>query len=327
MTERNMDEIRIDSKDLILKDNKVSSGIIPQNSAQLKRSIIIEGNAEVLGAIYGEKILVHDGPCDFKRAVFGKEEIVIDPTSKGNIIFHESVGSNDVISAASLSGDVIFCSDLNAKRVMLRNCFVGGCVYADEIKLDNCVVIGGAFASRKLEINHSIIGTFNSQEVHLDGRNYLLYPSAFSVEPINASSTAELCNITLADLMDLYKCDPEKEYTGLIEMDIAKMDQKTNLKADDGTMLLVHSYSVAGKVLVADLQDFNKLENHFLINAGALSSQLMRDYDVTDSKGNHIPLDILTIRKFFFDILDGRIVIKKIDGSINFESLKEKLGK
>ncbi len=326
ISEKNMEEIRVDSKDLILKDNKVSSAIIPQTSAQLKRSVVIEGNTDILGAVYGEKILIHDGPCEFHRSVFGKEELVIDPTSKNTIIFRESAGSNQVISSTSLSGEVTFCSDLNAKRVTLRNAFVGGCVYADEIQLDNSVVIGGAFASKKLEINHSIIGTFNSQEVVLEGRNYLIYPSAFSVEPIKASSDAELCNITLADLMDLYKCDSEKEHTGLISIDIRSNGQKANLKADDGTMLLVHSYSVAGKVLVSDLQDFEKLQNHFIINAAALSSQLMRDYDVTDSKGNSVPLEIGRIRKFFFDILDGRVVIKEIDGNIDFEELKQKFG-
>ena len=69
-----------------------------------------------------------------------------------------------------------------------------------------------------------------------------------------------------------------------------------------------------------------KLQNHFIINAAALSSQLMRDYDVTDSKGNSVPLEIGRIRKFFFDILDGRVVIKEIDGNIDFEELKQKFG-
>ena len=147
ISEKNMEEIRVDSKDLILKDNKVSSAIIPQTSAQLKRSVVIEGNTDILGAVYGEKILIHDGPCEFHRSVFGKEELVIDPTSKNTIIFRESAGSNQVISSTSLSGEVTFCSDLNAKRVTLRNAFVGGCVYADEIQLDNSVVIGGAFGA------------------------------------------------------------------------------------------------------------------------------------------------------------------------------------
>ncbi len=320
------EEIRIDSKDLILKDNKVASAVLPQTTAQLGRTVIIEGNVEVYGAVYGEKVLIHDGPCEMRKAVFGKEELLIDPTSKGDIIFRESAGSNQVISSTSISGRVIFCSDLNAKRITLRNCFVGGCVYADDIQLDNCVVIGGVFASKKLEINNSIVGTFNSQEVLLDGTDYLLYPSAFSVEPIKPTATAKLFNITLADLMDLYKCDPEKEYTGLIEMDIQSKPQKANLKADDGTILLVHSYSVAGKVLVADLDDFRKLDNHFLVNAGALSSQLLRAYDVKNSKGETIPLEITRIRDFFFSILSGSIQIRAIEGSIDFEALKKKFG-
>lgn len=326
MTEVKLEEVRIDSKDLILKDNKVNSGIIPQSSGQLSRAVIIEGNVEIVGPAYGDKIIIHNGPCTFNRSAFGKEEFVIDSSSKGAMIFRESVGSNSVISVTSAIGEVTFCSDLNAKRVTLRNCFVGGCIYADEIMLDNCVVIGGVFGQKKVSINHSIVGTFNGQEVSLDGRNYLIYPSAFSVEPVKATSIAELNNITLADLMDLYKCDPEKQYTGMIPIDINSEGQRTNLKADDGTMLLVHSYSVAGKVLVADMVDFEKLENHFLINAGALSTHLMKEYDLTNSKGESIPLEIGRIRHFFFDILDERILISPMDGNIDFDELKKKMG-
>ena len=325
-TEIKMDEIRVDSKDLVLKNNRVNSSIIPQTSAQLKRNIIVEGDVEVNGSAYGEKILINQGPCEFKKSVFGKEEFVIEPTTKGTMIFRESIGSNSVVSAYSVSGEIILCSDVNAKRVTLRNAYVGGSVYGDEVQLDNCVVIGGVFASKKLEINHSIVGTFNSQQVTLEGMNYLLYPSAFSVEPINASADAELWNITLADLMDLFKNDPQKEYTGKIRIDIENDSQKANLKAEDGTLLLVHAYSVAGKVLIADLSDFEKLQNHFLINAGSLSSHLMRDYDIQNEKGETRALTVEEIRKFFYDILDGRIQIADVDGNIDFEELKHRLG-
>ena len=48
------EEIRIDSKDLILKDNKVASAVLPQTTAQLGRTVIIEGNVEVYVAVYGD---------------------------------------------------------------------------------------------------------------------------------------------------------------------------------------------------------------------------------------------------------------------------------
>lgn len=320
-----MDEIRLDVNELVLKNNLVKSSVIPRNTGELARNVIIEGNVEVSGAVYGEKIIIHNGPCQFDKSAFAKEEFVIESSSVGDMVFRETIGSNSVVSASSLTGEITFCSDLNAKTVTLRNCYVGGSVYGDDVTIDNCVVIGGVFATKHLSINHSIIGTFNSQQVSLEGRNYLIYPSAFSVEPLNASSDAELFNITLADLMDLFKCDPEKEYTGMIEMDIRNDIQKANLKADDGTLLLVHSYSVAGKVLVADLSDFEKLQNHFLINAGSLSTQLLREYEIKNQKGEDIPLSIERIRKFFFDILNGRIQIAQVDGKIDFDELKKRM--
>ena len=317
------DELRVDNRDLILKDNKVSSPIIPQNSQQLKRSIIFEGNVEVLGAVYGEKILIHNGPVSLLRAAFAKSEFVVDQTAKGKIVFHESVGSGGVVSCIATNDKALFGADINAKRVSLCNCFVGGCIFADEIYIENCVVIGGVFATKKLNIVHSIVGTFNSQEVSLGGKCYLLYPSAFAVEPLNAVTGGELWNLSLADLMDLFKGDPMRSGTGLIPIDIRSEALRTNLKSDDGTIYLVHSYSVAGKVMVADIQDFEKLNNHFLINAGALSSQLLKEYETVNAEGVSKKLSLDNIASFFFDLLDGKYEIPVIDSTIDFSSLKD----
>lgn len=322
-----LNEIRIDSKDLILRENKVTSPILPQTTDQLKRSVIIEGDVEVFGPVYGDKVLVHHGPVSFFKSVFGKEELVVDPSAEGDVIFHNAVGSGQVVSAAASKDRTVFASDVNATRVTLRNCFVGGCVYGDEIILDHCVVLGGAFATKNLSINHSIVGTFNSQSVSIEGLNYLLYPSAFSVEPVEAASSAELYNITLADLMGLFKGDAQKGSTGRIKIDLKGDAQRANLKADDGSIILVHSYSVAGKVLVADMSDFERLGNHFLINAGALSSQLMKEYEVTGDDGQVRKLSLEEIRDFFFKVLDGEVEIRMMDSDIDFEEMKRKFGR
>lgn len=67
----------------------------------------------------------------------------------------------------------------------MKNCIVCGSIYATEIQLENCVVLGGVFSSKTLSISNSMIGTFNSPEVNASGINYLLYPTAFSVEPMS----------------------------------------------------------------------------------------------------------------------------------------------
>lgn len=321
----NVSELRLDNTDLILKDNRVNSEILPRKSSELDRSVIIEGNVEINGAVYGKRIIVHTGPVEFKRAAFASAEFLVEPTSKGELVFHEQVGSSSVVSATPLSSKVIFASDINSKRVNLRNAFVGGSIYADEIILDHCVVIGGVFASKKITMNSSVVGTFNSQAVELDGICYLIYPSAFSVEPLASTKSAKLYNITLCDLMDAFKGNKQKEGTGKIDMDIDKMPQRVNLKDEDGTILLVHSYSVAAKVLSFDIEDFKKLNNHFLINAASLSGKLLKDYEVEADDGKKRNLDLDEISSFFFSILSGDLVIPDVKGSINFEELKERM--
>lgn len=318
-------DVKVDNKDLLLKDNKVSSDIIPQKSSELKRGIIIEGNVEIIGSVYGEKVVIHHGPVVFNKAAFAKEEFVIDSICEGKLLFKECVGSNAVVSCIPLSTTAIFCSDINAKRVNLKNSYVGGSIYAEEINLEDCVVLGGVFATKKLNVVHSVVGTFNSQEVMMSNVCFLLYPSCFSVEPIHSEETTKLYNLSLADLNGLFKGDQQREGTGKIEINLKTGSQRTSLKDEDGTMLLVNSYSVAGKVLAVDMTDFEKLDNHFLINAGALSSHLMKNYTVTNEKGKKKALDVEEISKFFFDIQSQRIQVNDLDATISFEDLKKKL--
>jgi hypothetical protein len=217
----------------------------------------------------------------------------------------------------------IFGADVNAKQINLRNAFIGGSVIADEISLDHCVVMGGVFGTNRITLNNSICGTFNSQEVNLSGTNYLLYPSAFSVEPIKASDGLRLYNLSIADLMGLYRKQELKKGTGKILMDLSSDSQRVNMKDDDGSVLLLNSYSVAGRVLVADLINFDSLGNSDLINCASLSSQLLKEYSVNDPKGDPIPLSLQNISRFFFSILDGAIPIAEVDSTIPFEELKE----
>ncbi len=323
MSNQPLNEIRFDDKDVILKDNQVNTPILPQKTDQLKRSIIIEGNVECIGAIFGEKILIHNGNVNFHKAGFANSEFVIDTAARGEFFFSEQIGANDVISASLNVGTAYFGSDINSKRIVLKNCFVGGSIYGEEIIIENCVVIGGVFASKTLVVRNCVIGTFNSQTVTMEGKNYLIYPSAFSVEPINYSSFTQLYCITLCDLMDVFKGDEQSPDSGMIEIKLDKDGQRTNLKADDGTILLVNSYSVAGRVLTFDVKNFEKLNNHFLINAGALSGQLMKEYEVKNKEGKTRKLDIKEIASFFFDIIDGRISFNEIGGEVDFSKITD----
>jgi hypothetical protein len=72
--------------------------------------------------------------------------------------------------------------------------------------------------------------------------------------------------------------------------------------------------------LAADLIDTDKFQNHFLLTAAALGSQMLKTYDLgADSEGKPAELTTERIRAFFFDLLLGKIKVKELDGSFSIE--------
>lgn len=312
------------SDDVILKNNSVNSSILPQGTKELSRNIKIQGDAVIEGSVYGNNILVEGGEVVFKGAVFANNELHISNDIKDRIIFEKAIASSNSVAVMSISSKVIFYSDINAKQVKLKNCYVGGSIFAQEVYLENCIVLGGVFGTKQSVISHSIVGTFHSPFVELSDKNYLLYPACFSVEPISYLPNAELFNISLADLGSLFKGDKEKDNTGKIKIDLENDKQKTVLVGDDETTNVLNSYSVSGRVLAADLIDFDKFENHFLLEAGALGTQILKTYSLNKEDGSKsIDLTVINIAEFFFKILNESIAIKDLSGNISFEEIKK----
>lgn len=156
------------------------------------------------------------------------------------------------------------------------------------------------------------------------GINYLLYPTAFSVEPMSSLPGTEFWNLSLADLGSLYKEEEEKPNTGKIKIDFENDTQRTVLTDDNGTQTLINSYSVASRVLVSDLIDMEKMENHFLIISASLGSQILKTYSLTKSNGEKGPeLNVKDIAEFLFNVLIGKIQVREIDGKVSFDELKK----
>ena len=213
---------------------------------------------------------------------------------------------------------------MNAPTVKMKNCMVCGSIYGTEVQLENCVVLGGVFSSRSLTITGSMVGTFNSPEVNASGVNYLLYPTAFSVEPMSFLPGTEFWNLSLADLGSLFKGEDEKPNTGKIKIDFENDTQRTVLTDENGTQTLINSYSVASRVLVSDLVNMEKMENHFLIISASLGSQILKTYSLTKSNGEKGPeLNVKDIAEFFFNIVAGKVQIKEMDGKLDFDELKK----
>jgi len=316
-------EIRIGDERLMLRDNLVKSSILPRGSGEISRDLMLQGNVVIEGAVFARNLEIEDGPTDLMGATYVQDEIHVRTSAKSLIRFRKAVGSSGRVVCLSPTARVCFGADLNSKVVRLRNSFVAGSIFAEEIELDNCVVIGGVFATRNLALNGCLAGTFNSPMVRASKINYLLYPSAFSVEPIALLPETVFYNLTLADLGSLFRGVEPKPHCGKICLDMEVDAQRSVLVDSSQNTFLVNSYSVAGKVLAADLIDLDRMQNHFLLSAASLGYQLLKTYNLgPDAGGQLAELTPDKVTEFFFSILEGRVQIADLDGSISIEEVK-----
>ena len=321
----NLKEIHFTDTNLRLDKNIVKGGILPNKISELSRTVNVVGETVVEGPVYANKLTIEAAPFEVKGAVFTQRELYINNDVTGNVVFHKAVGSASSVVSRALKCDATFCSDVNAKSITLCNTFVCGSLYGDEIVLENCVVIGGVFATQSLYIKDCVVGTFMSPFVEIDGNVNLLLPSVFSVERVNYTKTTHLYSLALADLGSLYRDQEENADSGRIEINLASDDLHTTL-TDGEQQRSLHSYSVVGKVLAADLINTDKFQNHFLLTAAALGPQMLKTYDLgTGKDGKPAILTVDRIRAFFFDILHGKIAVKDIDGSLSIEQFARTL--
>ena len=201
----NLKEIHITDTNLRLDNNIVKGGILPNKISELSRTVNIVGETVVEGPLYASKLTIEAAPFEVKGAVFTQHELYINSDVSGNVTFRKAVGSASSVVTRAMKCNTSFCSDVNAKNITLCNAFVSGSLYGDEIILENCVIIGGVFATQSLSVKDCILGTFISPFVELDGNVNLLLPSVFSVERVNYTKTTRLYSLALADLGSLYR--------------------------------------------------------------------------------------------------------------------------
>jgi len=71
--------------------------------------------------------------------------------------------------------------------------------------------------------------------------------------------------------------------------------------------------------------DTDKFQNHFLLTATSLGSQLLKTYDMgIGNDGKSATLTFEKIRDFFFDILHGKVEIQNIDGKFDISQITGK---
>ena len=318
---KELNEIRFNESNIQLKDNLVRGGILPEKAAELNRVITIQGDTTIEGAVCARKIEIENGDLQIKGAVYTQLELHVNSDAKGSVSFLKCVGSADAVVSMASNCQISFHSDINAKRVSLFNAFVAGSIYADVINLENCVVIGGVFATQQLDVSNCIVGTFNAPSVRIAQIVQLLLPSAFSVEKIQVAPGTVLFNLSLADFGSLFKGLQQSPESGKIRMN-PLADEQTTILSDEKVQKTIRCYSVIGKVLAVDLIDMDKFQNHFLLTAASLGPQLLTTYDLgVGPQGKPVEMSFYKIRDFFFDILLGKMEIQEMNGSFNIAQI------
>lgn len=318
---KELNEIRFNENNIQLKDNLVRGGILPEKTSELNRVITIQGNTVIEGAVCAKKLEIENGDTKMNGAVYTQLELHVNSDAKGEISFGKCVASADSVVSMSGSCKISFHSDVNAKRVSLYNAFVAGSIYADNINLENCVVIGGVFATQQLDLTNCVVGTFNAPSVKISQIVQLLLPSAFSVEKIMAAPGTRLYNLSLADLGSLFRGMEQSAESGRISIDPFTDEQTTTL-TDGEIQKTLRCYSVIGKVLAVDLIDMDKFQNHFLLTAASLGPQLLTTYKMgIDSTGKSVDMSFDRIREFFFNIMLGKVEVQEMNGSFNIAEI------
>ncbi|MEI8093153.1 MAG: hypothetical protein WCG80_02985 [Spirochaetales bacterium] len=309
--------VSFNDQKIVLKNNLVESDILPGAMKDLGRDITVDGETVVQGAIFARNLQVNHGPLKVEGAVFVNKELHVNTDCTGTLTFRKAVGSSEAISCLLAKSRAYFLSDVSGKKITLRNCFVSGSVLADEIDLENCVVAGGAFATKKLSLKNCVLGTFNATSVLVTGVNYLLMPSAFSVEALVNSGKAEFWNLTTLDLSALVFGQANPEGSGKVAMNFESDSLPISLFDAQDNKTMVRSFSIAGKVMMADVLKLEDLENHFILRSATLAGHLEKTYRTSVGE-----LDPVKIADSLFTLLEGKALIPEVKRTVSLDDLR-----
>jgi hypothetical protein len=107
-------------------------------------------------------------------------------------------------------------------------------------------------------------------------------------------------NITPADPGAAFGDGLQKPDTGKIRLNIEVDSRRVILVGGADTRMFLHSYSVAGRILVSDFIDLRNPENHFLIISASPGPQILKTYSLQRTgEGKNGDLTIVNISAFF----------------------------
>lgn len=182
--------------------NRVPSSVTPSKSAELLRDVRLEDGFDIGGSLYAYNLDASgSGIC--RGSVFARREATLHPPTvfDGNAVndkpmsFQAGIYAGQVITTEISSSKstspvetashtpLIIRGDVTAPRVRLENAVVVGSVRADNAVIKDSIILGTALVKERLQIDNSVLISYNASQVELAGRNTIIFPYAISDTP------------------------------------------------------------------------------------------------------------------------------------------------
>lgn len=196
-----MKNTRIQDNSLFTLENEnYPSSIFPKKRTELNRDVRLFGKVIVEGSIYARDLFLETKQVGIEKSVFVDKSIEINGLSKAEDIawFKSTVAAKEnILAIEAEKGRVRFSNHVFTETVRLKNTIIYGNLYCQEAFLKNCVVIGGVYAKKKAEIENSIIGTANCNDLVFKQNNGLM--DNFAVARSIKVSTGQLFSTALIE--------------------------------------------------------------------------------------------------------------------------------
>jgi hypothetical protein len=153
---------------------------VPTKHAELDRQVFVEAGATVEGAILGGRVVVTGPNTTVAGPVYARRSMSLSPAG-GRIELGGGAIARDGILAEAGEGEAgwtTIVGDVHSDQVRLVRTFVFGAVFGRIVSLENCAVLGGAYASESLSLSSSLVSTFQCQRCEIGAGCYLLFLGA-----------------------------------------------------------------------------------------------------------------------------------------------------
>lgn len=159
----------------VLKDEVYPNAVIPSLKKEMWRKIDLSGKVHIQGGVFGGALDVDGQNILIEESVYIKDDIHI----KGKTWFNSPVSAGQSILIEK-SAQVRFAADIHSPKIKLYNTIVYGNIFCDEIIVENSVILGGIYAKSEIKSTNSIIGTYSTSYIELDGNMGMIFNLAVS---------------------------------------------------------------------------------------------------------------------------------------------------